>query len=109
MKATVKHRKHINKGNIPVKVTKNNNNFLSKRIEAYFKESIAKRNILKLLNITSAFNKGARTPKINDRQVTILPVFFKTFEKILLLPFCRVKIKTFEMVASKKIATKKKK
>ena len=64
--------------NIPVKVIKSNSNFLSEQICTYFNESVAKEkfpNCLKLANITPVFEKGAGTPKNNDRPKSILPVF----------------------------------
>ena len=78
--------KAIPEGDIPVKIIKANNDFFAEAICFYFNKSLDNGkplNCLKLMNITTVFKKGLRTSKNNHRQVSILPVFSKIFERLL--------------------------
>ena len=77
----------IQESDIPVKIIKANENFFAEAICFYFNKSLENGkfpNCLKLANITPVFKKGPRTSKNNYRPVSILPVFSKIFERLLL-------------------------
>ena len=78
--------KAIQRSDIPFKIIKAKQNFYAEAICFYFKKSLENDkfpNCLKLANITPVFEKGARTSKINYKRFSILPVFSKTFERLL--------------------------
>ena len=69
-----------------VKIIKANENFFAEIIYFYFNKSLGNgkfSNCLELANITPGFKAGARTSKNNYRSVSTLPVFSKTFERLL--------------------------
>ena len=71
--------KAIQKGDVPVKIIKTNDNFFAEAISFYSNKSLENgkfRNCLKLANITPAFKRGARASKTNRR-------FSKIFEMLL--------------------------
>ena len=77
----------IQESDIPVKIIKANENFFAEAVCFYFNKALENAkfpNCLKLANITPVFKKGARTSKNNYRPVSILPVFSKIFERLLL-------------------------
>ena len=77
----------IQESDIPVKIIKANENFFAEAVCFYFNKALENGkfpNCLKLANITPVFKKGARTSKNNYRSVSILPVFSKIFERLLL-------------------------
>ena len=77
----------IQESDIPVKIIKANENFFAEAVCFYFNKALENGkfpNCLKLANITPVFKKGARTSKNNYRPVSILPVFSKIFERLLL-------------------------
>ena len=77
----------IQESDIPVKIIKANENFFAEAVCFYFNKVLENAkfpNCLKLANITPVFKKGARTSKNNYRPVSILPVFSKIFERLLL-------------------------
>ena len=79
--------KTIQESDIPVKIIKANENFFAEAVCFYFNKALENGkfpNCLKLANITPVFKKGARTSKNNYRPVSILPVFSKIFERLLL-------------------------
>ena len=78
--------KVIQESDIPVKITKANENFFAEEICFYFNKSLENGkfpNCRKLANITPGFKLGARTSKNNYRPISILPVFSKIFERLL--------------------------
>ena len=77
----------IQESDIPVKIIKANENFFAEAICFYFNKSLENGkfpNCLKIANITPVFKKDPRTSKNNYRPVSILPVFSKIFERLLL-------------------------
>ena len=78
--------KTIQGSDIPFKIIKAKQNFFAEAICFYLRKSLENDkfpNCLKLANITPVFKNGARTSKINYKRFSILPVFSKTFERLL--------------------------
>ena len=78
--------KAIQESDIPVKISRANENFFAEAICFYLSKSLENGkfpNCVKLANITPVFKKGARTSKNNYRPASILPVFSKIFGRLL--------------------------
>ena len=71
---------------IPVKILKGNEEFFAEQIYLQFNEGIFVSKYpsnFKFASITSAFRQGSRYLKDNYRPISILPVVFKIFEKLM--------------------------
>ena len=78
--------KAIQESDIPVKISRANENFFAEAICFYLSKSLENGkfpNCVKLANITPVFKKGARTSKNNYRPASILPVFSKISGRLL--------------------------
>ena len=79
-------RKFTQSTNIPIKLLKENADIFASYLCDFFNQSIENiefPSILKNVNITPLFKKGYRGSKENYPPVSILPVIFKIFEKLL--------------------------
>ena len=82
----LKHKKATQDSDIPVKVLKENADFLAEYLYIFFNEAIESSKFLSSLkqaNITAVFKKCSRNQNENCRPVSILPIVSKIFEKIL--------------------------
>ena len=83
---TLNNSKAIQETDLPVKLLKDNKDFLAAYIAKYFNDSLKNTkfpNCLKLASLTPVFKKNARTSKNNYRPVNVLPVISKIFERLI--------------------------
>ena len=86
METKLNSSKAIQEADLPVKLLKDNKDFSEAYIAKHFNDSLKSAkfpNCLKLASITPVFKKNARTSKNNYRPLSVLPVIFKIFERII--------------------------
>ena len=79
-------KKAIQDNDVPVKILKDNVNFLADYICIFHNYTITTSkfcSFLKMVNATSIFKKGNKNKKENFKPVSILPVVSKIFEKLM--------------------------
>ena len=93
-------KKSVLETDIPVKILKENADFIAEHICRQFNEVICSSKFpatFKFANVTPVFKKGNRNQKDNYRPISILPIISKIFEKLI----CRQLSNHFDNIFSK--------